>query len=179
MTVPPLERTPAARASKGARRALQILSILGLAAPLAVAIFALTEPWAKARVVLVWGLSRSPGAMLLILLSLATLGPGGLLVAIRGRRPVTAAVVHVAIGVALLCVASGAYSMIQQSSVRALGVLPLASVRPARGLWLFGWAACSMIVFGAFELLLALRLQRSHRLRRSLAFLEGESRDDA
>lgn len=152
---------PPAPAPGRARRALRFLSILGLAVPLGLAIFALTEPWAKARVVLVWGLSRSPGAMLLLLLSLATLGPAGLIVALRGRRPLAAAAAHLVIGLLLLGVASGAYAMIQKSSVRALGLLPLASVRPARGFYLFACAAAAVTVLGAVELFLAVRLQRS------------------
>ena len=135
------------------------LALGGLAPPMALAFFALAEPWARARVVFLWGISRSPGAALLVVVSLIAAMVTGMAVA-SGRRPVTAALAHLSSGVVLGVVSLLAYRMIRRAGVRAFGLVPLAAVKPGRGLLHFSVASLLVVGLGALELALVLAARR-------------------
>ena len=145
------------------RRTLRLLALFGMAPPMALAFYSLTEPWARARLVFLWGISRSPGAALLVVLGLVTALVGGMAVA-SGRRPRLAAGVHLGSGVLLCTVSLLAFRMIEDAGVRALGLVPLASVRPGRGLQYFFLASILVMGLGMVEWVLVLH-ERRRRVR--------------
>jgi hypothetical protein len=127
------------------------MRILALVPPFASAFWSLTEPWARARVILVWGLTRSPEASLLVAGGLAATLAAGIAVAWTGRRQRLAGCVHLATGAMLAFVSWRAYVMVTEAGVSAL-FLPIASVQPGRGLLLFAAAAAWLVVLGLLEL---------------------------
>lgn len=141
-----------------------LLPRLWLVIPMGLAIYSLTEPWARARVVLFWGISRSPGALVLVLVSCMLMVVAGGAVAGRRRSLLLAACVHLATGAMMAMVAWRAYRMVQEAGVKALFVIPLASVRPGRGLQVFCVAALFVLAVGVGELTIAL-VQRRRRRR--------------
>lgn len=144
----------------------RVLAVVQLAPPMALAFYALSEPWARARVVLILGISRSPGAMLLVMLSLLATLAAAVAVAGRRRTALLSPIVHLGTG-ALMCIVSFmAYRMIEASAVRAFGFIPLGSVGPGPGLKHFFIAALMVVGLGLVELTLVL-LQRHRRSRRS------------
>jgi hypothetical protein len=144
-------------------RHLRLVALAGFVPPMALAVYALTEPWARARLVFFWGITRSPGAALLVGTSLAACLVVGLAMASRGRRPALVAGTHAAIGMLLVVVALLAYRMVQHAGVRALGLIPIASVHPGRGLRLFFVAGCLLLGLGLLEALLVRRWRRARR----------------
>jgi hypothetical protein len=140
------------------RRGARIAARFGPLPPIVTALLALREPWAQARVVGVFGVTRSPEAVALLLAVLAGAVVSAQLAARRGPR--RAGVVHIGIGVAMACVSVRAYRMIRDAGVKALWVIPIASVRPGRGLMLFAAAALGFVVLGAGEILLSWRAAR-------------------
>lgn len=142
------------------RRQVSLLPLVGLIPSFLLATYSLTEPWARARVLGVWGMSRSPGAALLVVMTLAGMVAASVAVATRSGRREIAAAVHIATGSLMVIVAWAAFSMIKHSGVRLLGFVPLASVRPGRGLRLFVIAAGLVVLLGLIEMVLALRRRR-------------------
>lgn len=152
------------------RRQVSLLPLLGLIPSFLLATYSLTEPWARARVLGVWGVSKSPGAALLVTMTLAGMVAASVAVATRSGRREIAASVHIATGALMAVVAWAAFSMIRHAGVRLLGFVPLASVRPGRGLRLFVIAAALVAALGFVELILAYRRNRA----RAPAGLESE-----
>ena len=137
-----------------------LLPRLWLVIPMGLAVYSLTEPWARARIVLFWGISRSPGALMLVLVSSLVMVVAGGVVAGRRRALGLAACVHLASGALMCAVAWRAYQMVQEAGVKALGFIPLASVRPGPGLQVFCVAALFVLAVGAGELGIALVWRR-------------------
>ncbi len=158
------EESPAASAETPSgywhrmRRLASLLAKLGPLPPFTLAVLALREPWARARVVGVFGVSRSPEAVALLLGVLALAIVAAQLASRRGPR--RAGMLHVAIGIAMAFVSVMAYRMIRDAGVKALWVIPVASVQPGRGLALYAGAAVGFILLGAGEILLAWRAAR-------------------
>jgi hypothetical protein len=143
--------------------ALRLLYSLWLLFPVGLAVYSFTQPWAKARVVLFWGISRSPEAMVLVLLSLLLTVGAGILVAGRRRGATLAAIVHLATG-ALMCLVSWfAYRMVENAGTKALGFIPLASVRPGPGLRTYFLASLLVLAWGLAGLVRVLLRRRRHR----------------
>ena len=126
------------------------LAIVLLAPPFATAFYALTQPWARARVIVVWGISRSIEATLLVAAGLFVAFAGGVLVAWIGRR-VLAATVHLGTGLLLAAVSWQAFRMVREAGVSALGFIPIASVHPGRGLRAFFIASLWLVSLGVIE----------------------------
>ena len=145
------------------RRIASFTAKLGPVGPIILAVFALREPWAQARVVGVFGATRSPEAVALLLGVLVLAVVAAQVASRRGPRP--AGIVHVAVGIAMALVAVAAYRMIRDAGVKALWVIPVASVRPGRGLALFAAAALGFLLLGTGEIFLSWRAAR-RRARR-------------
>ena len=141
----------AERLRKQCRRHVSLLPLLGLIPSFLLASYSLTEPWAGARVMFVWGISKSPDATLLVIITLAGMVAASVAVAARGGRHGTAAAVHLATGGFMLAVAWVAYSMIRHAGVRLFGFVPIAAVRPGRGLLHFVIAALLVVALGILE----------------------------
>jgi hypothetical protein len=138
--------------------------LLYLLPPYALGFAALFEPWARARVTLVWGVSRSPEAILLLALGLAIALGAGLFAFWKGRA-CTTALVHLGTGLLLGVVAYQAFDMVRDAGMRALGLLPLVSTRPGPGLRHFALAAALLVLLGAVELVIALWRRRARQVR--------------
>ena len=110
---------------------------------------------------------RDLGLPLLGLLpALALAGTIAATVAIAGRtRLRLVAFVHLATGTLLCGVAWLAFSMVRHAGVRALGVLPVAAVRPGPGLRHFVLAALCVVALGVVELVVALLRRRGASTR--------------
>jgi hypothetical protein len=109
-----------------------------------------------------WGIQRSPGAAMLLAVTLAGMVAATIAVASRGRRRGLGAAVHVAMAVLMGAVAFAAFDLIKHAGVKLLGIVPLASVRTGRGLHLFMIATLLVLVLGLLELWLWWR-KRSER----------------
>jgi hypothetical protein len=142
-----------------ARRHIAILPIAGLVPSFLLAIYSMTEPWAKARVVGVFGISRNPEAALLIAVSLAAMVGAGVAMATRRRGPLLASVVHLITGLFMCSVAWAAFGMVRRASVKIL-FIPFASVHPGPGLRHFLIAALLVVALGGLEGVLAFRRMR-------------------
>ena len=143
-----------------ARRTAALAARLGPIPPILAAVLALLEPWARARVIGVFGVTRSPEAVAMLLGALALALVGAQIAARRG--PHRAGMVHVGIGIAMAWVSVAAYRMIRDAGVKALWVIPVASVRPGRGLLLYAAAAGGFILLGIGEILLSRRAARRY-----------------
>jgi hypothetical protein len=141
-----------------------VTRIAALVPPFASAFYSLTEPWARAKVVLLWGLTRSLEASLLVAAGLGLTLAGGIAVAWTGRRQRLAGLVHLSTGVVLALVSWRAYTTVREAGVSAL-FIPIASVRPGRGLMAFAAAAAWLVVLGLVELTLDARQRRRGRRR--------------
>ncbi|MBM3286761.1 MAG: hypothetical protein FJY88_05350 [Candidatus Eisenbacteria bacterium] len=150
-----------------------LLPLVGLIPSFLLATYALTLPWACGRAFIVWRISRSPGAALLLSISLAGMVAASLAVAIRGRRRRLAGAVHLAMGVLMCGVAYAAFAMVRDAGMKLLFV-PVVSIRPGAGLRLFLLAALLVLALGALELLIpALERRRSRRDNRRRFMEEG------
>lgn len=129
-------------------RAVRIAMLLP---PFTAAFYSLSQPWARARVIAVWGISRSVEATVLVAVCLAVALGAALALAWHRRRPRLVAAVYVGIGLLLAVVSYQAFVMVRDAGVRALGFIPLASVRPGHGLLAFAAAAAWMLALGAIE----------------------------
>jgi len=139
------------RAHERARPAFSWLPLIGLVPAFLLATWSLTQPWARGRALLVWGISRSPGAAVLVAVTLAAMVGASVAAATRGRRRDLAAMVHIASGFLMVAVALAAFSMIRHAPTKLFGLVPLATIRPAVGLYAFLWAAVLVIVLGIIE----------------------------
>lgn len=146
-------------ASDLVRPHLSLLPLIGIIVPFLLATYALTQPWAKARVFGVWGISRSPEAILLVLITLAGMIAATIAAAMRGQRLGIAAKVHFVTGLCMCGVAYSAYRLVLGAGTKVLGI-PLASVRPGAGLKLFALAALMVLVLGAVEWFVAGKRRR-------------------
>jgi hypothetical protein len=135
---------------RGALR-VHLLPLIGIIPAFVLAMYALTQPWARGRLLLVIGISRSPEAALLVLFSLLAMISATVTVAFRARRLRTAGLVHLAAGVAMAGVAWQAYRLVEATAIRLFGLIPLGSIHPARGLWLFLAAALAVMALGVVE----------------------------
>lgn len=150
-------RRPTRARAPWAWRAVRIATLLP---PFAAAFYSLTQPWARARVIAVWGISRSVEATLLVAACLAVALAAGIVLTWHRRHLRLVALVYLGIGLLLAFVSWQAFTMVRDAGVRALGVIPIASVKPGRGLHAFAAAAAWMLVLGGVELGLALRAGR-------------------
>jgi len=140
----------------------RVTRIALLVPPFASAFYSLTEPWARARVVVLLGLTRSVEASLLVAVGLGITLAGGIAAAWTGRRQRLAGIVHLATGLGLGFVSWQAYGMVRDAGVSAL-FIPIASVRPGRGLVAFAAAAGWLTALGALELALDAHARRCRR----------------
>lgn len=147
----------AARVGRATRRQVALLPLLGLIPSFLLATYSLTLPWASGRAFAVWRISRSPGAAMLLAVTLAGMVAASITVATRTNRRDIAAVVHLLTGVVMCFVAGAAFRMIQGASVSFLGLFDVASVKPGPGLRMFVSASVLVVVLGLFELYLARR----------------------
>lgn len=136
------------------RKQVALLPLLGLIPSFLLATYSLTQPWAKGRTLIVLSISRSPGAALLLAVTLAGMVAASVAVATRARGRGVAAAVHLATGTLMCAVAYAAFSMIRHAGVRFLGMIPIATVRPATGLKLFLGASILVALLGLIELAL-------------------------
>ena len=135
------------------------IPLVGITPPLLLAVYSLTRPWAKARALGVLGISRSPEAALLVIVSLTALVALSVAATMRGNRLRIAAVVHFLTGLFMCAVAVTAYRMVLGAGRKLLGI-PLASVHPGPGLRLFSVAAAIVLLLGGAELVVANRRAR-------------------
>ncbi|MDM7914721.1 MAG: hypothetical protein QUU85_05565 [Candidatus Eisenbacteria bacterium] len=142
------------------RAQVALLPLLGLIPSFLLATYALTQPWARGRALLLVGISRSPGAALLLAMTLLAMVGMSVAVATRTRRRDVAAGVHVGTAVLMAVVALAAFRMIRHAGVKILFV-PIATVHPGRGLRLFVLAAGLVLALGLVEFLLPLADRRS------------------
>jgi len=136
------------------------IRIATLVPPFAAAFYSLSQPWARARVVVVWGISRSVEATLLVAACLAVAMAAGIALTWHRRRLRLVATVYLSVGLLLAVVSWQAFTMVRDAGVRALGFIPIASVHPGRGLHLFAAAAAWMLALGGIELALVLAARR-------------------
>jgi len=134
------------------KRQVALLPLVGLIPSFLLATYSLTQPWAKGRAFVLLSISRSPGAALMLAVTLAGMVTASVAVATRVRGRGVAAAVHLGTGVLMCVVAYGAYSMIRHAGVRLLGLIPIATIRPARGLTLFLVASVLVALLGLIEL---------------------------
>jgi hypothetical protein len=149
---------------RGALR-VHLLPLLGIVPAFVLAMYALTEPWARGRLLLVIGISRSPEAALLVLFSLVAMVSATVTVAFRARRLRTAGLVHLLAGVVMVGVTWQAYRMVEATAIRLFGLIPLGSIHPARGLWLFLAAALAVLGLGLVEIGIGALRARRRRAR--------------
>lgn len=149
------------------KRRIWLLPLVGLIPAFLLAIYSMTEPWARARVVGVWGISRSPGAALLLAICLSGMVAASVAVAARGRRDRLAGIVHLLTGAMMGIVAYTAFSMTRHAGIKLL-FIPIASVRPGRGLRHFVISAGLVVLLGVAELIVV-----AARKRRCAALEEG------
>lgn len=142
------------------RRRIWLLPLVGLIPSFLLAVYSVTEPWARARVVAVWGVSKSPDAAMLIAVCLAGMVAASVAVAARGRKDRLAGFVHLGTGAMMGAVAFAAFSMIRHAGIKLL-FIPIASVRPGRGLRHFVIAAALVILLGVIELMVVAVRNRS------------------
>lgn len=138
---------------------LHRLPLLGIVPSFALASYSLTQPWAKARIIMLWGISRSPEAVTLVIATLGGMVAASVAVAMRGDRLRIAGWVHLVMGLVMCVVAALAYRFIRHSGLKFL-FIPIASVKPGPGLTQFIVASLLVCVLGAIELNVAARRSR-------------------
>jgi hypothetical protein len=134
------------------RRQVALLPLLGLIPSFLLAVYSLTQPWALGRALIVLTISRSPGAAMLLAVTLAGMVAASVAAATRARRRGLAAAVHLATGALMCLVAYAAFLMIRHAGVRFLGLIPFATIHPARGLTMFLIASVLVALLGLLEL---------------------------
>jgi hypothetical protein len=148
---------------------------VGLVPSFLLAVYSMTEPWAKARVAGLFHVSRSPEAALLLAISLAGMVAASVAVAARGKKPALASGVHFVTGALMIAIAWAAFGLIRQAGMKIL-FIPFASVKPGPGLRHFLAASVLVAMLGALEGCVA--IYRKHRLGRpSREFLLEGTRD--
>lgn len=152
------------------KRHLHLLPLLGIIPSFLLAAYSLTQPWAHGRFMLVLGISRSPGAAMLVVMMLAGMVAVSVTAATRFRYLTLAGAVHLAMGTLMSGVAWLAFRMVRHAGVKLLGFVPLTSIHPADGLWLFLTASLMVVVLGLVEV--AASQERRRRKRRVRARAE-------
>lgn len=145
----PLRLEPPARLKPHLHR----LPLLGIVPSFVLASYSLTQPWAKARIVMLWGISRSPEAVTLVIAALGGMVAASVAVALRGDRLRLAGWVHLFMGVVMCVLAALAYRYISHSGLKFL-FIPIASVKPGPGLTQFVIASGMVSLLGIIELIL-------------------------
>lgn len=136
------------------RARLHLLPLLGIIPSFVLASYSLTQPWARARFLVVIGISRSPEAVALVILTLAGMVGASVAAASRGPRLFVAAAVHAATGLLMCGVAWAAFHMVREAGFKLL-FIPITTVRPAGGLYLWLGASILIAALGVFELAVA------------------------
>ncbi len=149
----------------GVKRHLHLLPLLGIIPSFLLAAYSLTQPWARGRFMLVLGISRSPGAALLVVMMLAGMVAVSVTAAARFRYLTLAGAVHLAMGALMGGVSWIAFRMVRHAGVKLLGFVPLTSIHPADGLWLFLAASFMVMVLGLVEI--AVSQERRRRRERT------------
>jgi hypothetical protein len=138
---------------------LSYLPLVGIFPAFLLAVYSLTRPWAKARVMGLMGISKSPEAVLLVMVTTAGLIAATVAAAMRGNRLRIAAAVHLGIGLLMCAVSFSAYRMVLSAGKKILGI-PLASVHPGPGWRLFALAALWVVLLAGVELVVASRRKK-------------------
>ncbi len=146
------------------KRQLHLLPLLGIIPSFLLAAYSLTQPWARGRFMLVLGISRSPGAALLVVIVLAGMVAVSMTAAARFRYLTLAGAVHLGMGALMGGVSWIAFRMVRHAGVKLLGFVPLTSIHPADGLWLFLGASLMVVVLGLVEI--AVSQERRRRRKR-------------
>jgi hypothetical protein len=141
---------------------LHRLPLLGIVPSFVLASYSLTQPWAKARIVMLWGISRSPEAVTLVIAALGGMVAASVAVALRGDRLRIAGWVHMVMGIVMCVVACLAFRFISHSGLKFLSI-PIASVKPGPGLLQFVVAALMVSLLGVIELIVAARRRAAGR----------------
>lgn len=144
-----------------ARPVFSWLPVAGLIPAFLLASWSLTQPWAEGRAFIFVGISRRPAALLLVLLTLLAMVGASVAVATRGRRHDLAAAVHFATSLLMGIVSVAAFRLIADAPTKLLGIVPVATLHPSKGLRAFAVAAGLVALLGLVELL----LWRRHRRR--------------
>ena len=144
-------------------RRIHLLPMVGILPSFILATWALSQPWARGRFLLVWGIQKSPEAVALVVMAVVAMVVSSVTVALRARRLRTAAILHLFTGAGMLVVTWLAWDLVRRSSLKLLGFLTLASVRPALGFHLFLLASALVTLLGGLEMAVAWR--RAHRRR--------------
>ena len=139
---------------------LHRLPLLGIVPSFVLASYSLTQPWARARIVMLWGISRSPEAVTLVIAALGGMVAASVAVALRGDRLRLAGWVHLFMGLAMCVVAGLAYRYISHSGLKFL-FIPIASVKPGRGLTQFVIASLMVSLLGVIELIVGSRRRQA------------------
>ncbi len=92
----------------------------------------LTRPWARGRFILVLGVSRSPGAALLVVLTLVGLVAVSFTAAARFRYLTLAGAGHLAMGALMGAGSWAAFHLVRHAGVKFLGFVPLTSIHPGQ-----------------------------------------------
>jgi hypothetical protein len=159
-------------ANMGVKRHLHLLPLLGIIPSFLLAAYSLTQPWARGRFMLVLGISRSPGAALLVVMMLAGMVAVSVTAATRFRYLTLAGAVHLAMGTVMGGVSWIAFRMVRHAGVKLLGFVPLTSIHPADGLWLFFAASLMVMVLGCVEI----AVSQERRRRRTRVHARADAR---
>jgi hypothetical protein len=134
------------------RKQVSLLPLLGLVPSFLLATYSLMKPWAVGRALILFKISKSPGAALLLAVTLAGMVGASVAVATRGRDRGPAAAVHLVTGILMALVAVLAFRMVREAPTRLLGFVPVASIHPGPGLRLFLVASAMVVALGLLEL---------------------------
>lgn len=148
------------------RRQIALLPLLGLIPSFVLATYSLMQPWATGRALVFFKITRSPGAALLIAVTLAGMVASSVAVATRGRSRGPAAAVHLSMGVLMVAVAAIAFHMVRTARTKILGLVPVAAVHPGPGLKMFLIASAMVAALGLIELGLWVRDRRRAEAKR-------------
>lgn len=150
-------------------RRIHLLPMIGILPSFILATWAMSQPWARGRFLMVWGIRKSPEAVALVVMAVVAMVVSSVTVALRARRLRTAAYLHLATGIGMLAVTWLAWRLVRRSGVKLFGLVTLASVRPALGFSLYLVASALVTLLGALELAVALRRARDRARRRTPA----------
>lgn len=138
------------------RQHFDLVPLIGIIPSFVLASYALTQPWAKARLFFVWGISRSPEAVTLVIMALTGMIVSTTMVAFKSRRRRVTAFVLILTGIVMAGTTWLAYRYVKEAGIKLLGVIPISTVKPGSGLYLFVVASGLVIALGIFELALSL-----------------------
>lgn len=169
----PRGRRPQWRTPERLRPHLPLLPLLGIIPSFLLATWSLTQPWGKGKFLLVIRISQSPEAVMIVIVALAGMVAASVTVAARTRRLQAAGIVHAVTGILMCGVAWVAFRMVRHAGIRLLGLVPIATARPARGLWLFLAASVLVVLLGMVELVVARLRVRARRARQATSAAPG------